>query len=220
MDPDRAQPWNLPGLDINQDGRFSLGDIWAWAVQLLFLPGDAAIAALVTYLPKLAAFLELGPDDYGGTLSVAVSVAIWLVVLILAGLVANFIRNFDQALTTYIAIRYNDGKRGIRIFRRRFTSWIGYLRQQRRARERGVIVGELDLERFDSTVLRCFADSGEVNILAAADVANRLKVSLRQVQSALRRLTEYHLVERAFGTDEGRDGHHITRAGQIYLIEH
>jgi len=220
MDPDSAQPWDLPGLDITGDGRFSLGDVSAWAIHLFFLPGDAAIAALAAYAPPIASFLELGPDDFGGTVSISISVLAWLIALILVGLAVNLVRNFDQALTHWLVSRYRDAQRAIRILRRRFTSWLGLLRQRRQARSPSIIVGDLKLEAFDASVLRCYANAGEVNILAATDIAERLRVSLRQVQAALRRLTEFHLVERAFGTDEGREGHHITRAGQIYLLEH
>lgn len=221
MDDDSANPLEWPALDITGDGAFTLSDLSAWALHLFLLPGDAAIAALVEYLPGFARFLELGADDYGGTVSIAISVLTWLVVVILFGLVVNTIRNLDRALTSWLLGRIDELKRRFRIARRRLVSWIGLLRS--RAREPEVAVGEVDLARIDAAVLRCYADSGESRSVAADEVAARLRLSLRQVQQALRRLGEYRLLEatgsRRGGPDTG-PGHHITRAGQIWLIEH
>lgn len=128
MDEDRANPLELPGLDITGDGAFTLGDVEAWALYLLFLPGDAAIAALVEHVPGLARFLELGANDYGGTLSICLSIVAWLILLIVIGLVWNAIRNLDRALTAYVVGRIDELRRQLRIARRRITSWIGQMR--------------------------------------------------------------------------------------------
>ena len=220
MDDDSAQPWNLPPLDITGDGQFTIRDVPEWLLHLLFLPGDIAIALLSRYLPAVANFFSLGADDYGGTLSKSVSILAWIVAFVIVGLVINAIRNLDRTLTSYVLGRYEEGKRVLRIARRKLTSWIGMLRQRYREKSPGFAVGEVELEKLEAAVLRCYADIGEARVVAAADVAARLKVSLKQVQTALRQLTDYHLLAPAFGRDEGREGHHITQAGQIYLIEH
>lgn len=220
MDEDRLDPLDLPGLDITGDGQFTVADLPAWGMHVLGLPGDAALALLIRHAPGLAQFLELGTDDYGGTVSIVISAVAWLAALIVLGLVVNAIRNLYHRLGSYLIGRWNELLRLARITRRRITSRIGMLRQRRAANAPSYAVGELELERLDAAVLRCFANVGEMRVLVAADVAATLKVSLRQVQTALRRLGEHRLIEPAFGTGGGREGHLITRAGQIYLIEH
>lgn len=197
-----------------------LDDTFERLTYLLYLPGDAAIDLLTRHAPALAKALGIGPQDTGGAISLALSVGTWLVLLILVGLTINWIRDVDRALTAYIGSRFAEARRQLRILRRRLTSWIGLLRQRHLSKSSGVAVAELELNKLESAVLRCYGGAGELRVVAADDVAARLKISVSQVKTVLRQLMDYRLVERAFGTDEGRDGHHITRAGQIYLIEH
>ena len=60
----------------------------------------------------------------------------------------------------------------------------------------------------------------EEDTLSADDIARQLKLALQPVEDGIRHLLHEHLVERAFGTDDGRETHRITQAGQIYLLEH
>ena len=133
--------------------------------------------------------------------------------------IVNTIRNIDHWMTAHIARVGKEGIRRLRVGRRRLTSWIGMLRRRRQLRNEEIVVAEVDLEGFDTAVLRCYGSAGEMRVLSATEVANSLKTSLRHVQVALRRLVEYRFVEPAFGTDGGREAHQITRAGQIYLLE-
>lgn len=220
MAMDGAQPRLWPGLDITGDGRFSVDDLGVWAVHLLFLPGDAIIAFVLTRAPALAAFLQLGADDYGSTISRAVSVVAWLGGYVLLSIALNAIRNLDRTLTSWIAARIEDIRRTYRVTRRRVTSWIGLMRSRRRDRTPAFTVSEVELERVEAAILRCFADVGEMRVLAADEVAKSLELSLRQVRNGLARLLDYRLIQPAFGTDEGQEAHHITQAGQIYLLEH
>ena len=220
MNDDGAQPWESLALDVNGDGRLTIGDVWAWLEHLLFMPGDAALSLLLTYAPTLAEFFELSPDNYGSPFSKFVSIGVWLLVLILSGITYNAIRNFDRAFTAYISGRYDELTRVLRIMRRKVTSWVGLMQHRYRTKSPSVIVADVELEELEAAVLRCHASVDDFQVLTASEVSAALKLPLRQVQSALRKLSEFRLVERGFGTDEGHEGHHITQAGQIYLIEH
>lgn len=216
---DTAEEMLWPALDITGDGRFSIDDVGAWALHWLFLPGDALLSLVLEYAPAFARFLELGSDDYGGTISRVLAVIFWLAAYLAIALVINAVRNLDRNLTSWFSGRYAAARRELRILRRRCTSWIGLMRSRRREQLEAIIVSGIELERLEARVLRCYANAGELRVLAAAEVAESLKLSLKQAQTVIGRLIDYHLVERAFGTDAGREGHHITRAGQIYLLE-
>lgn len=217
MDTAEALLW--PALDITGDGRFSIDDVGAWAWHLLFLPGDALLSLVIVHAPAIARFLELGNDDYGGTVSRVLAVVFWLVAYLAIALVINAIRNIDRTVTSWLSGRYTALRRELRVLRRRFTSWVGLMRSRRREQSEAIAVVEIELEALEARVLRCFANAGEMRVLAAAEVAESLKLTLRQAQAVIGRLIDFRLVERALGTDAGRDGHHITRAGQIYLLE-
>jgi DNA-binding MarR family transcriptional regulator len=197
-----------------------LDELLARIGYLLYLPGDTAIDLLIRNAPALADRLGIGRDDIGGVISLSVSIGAWIVIVIFIGLIVSAIRDFDRALTAYLSSRYGEAKRLLRIQRRKLTSWIGLLRHRRRLKSPGLDVAEVELGKLEAAVLRCHAGVDELHVMAADEVARRLKLSVQQVRKALRSLLEQHLIERSFGTDEGREGHRITRAGQIYLIEH
>jgi hypothetical protein len=220
MNDDQNPTLTLPELDINADGHFTISDVGEWTIYLLHLPGDLAIAFVIRFVPALATFLELGPANYGGTLSLFISILTWSVAIIAVGLVVNAIRNLDRWVTNWIVGHLREGMRVLRVLRRRLVIAVGTIRRKREASASNVIVSEVDLENFDAAVLRCYADVGDRRILCADDVARVLKASLRQVQHALRRLGDYRLIEPASRADGRDDGHTITQAGQIYLIEH
>jgi hypothetical protein len=188
-------------------------------MQVLLLPGDLALNLLMRHAPALAAFFELGSDDYRGTVSLVFSVLFWLAVVGTIGVTLNVVRNADRWLTAWLGGHLREGRRLIRVGLRMIHSRIGQLRRRSRERHEVPLVAELRLDSFDSAVLRCFGAVGDLHVLAADEVAQSLRTSMRRVESALGRLRNHRLVEPAFGTDRGRDTHQITRAGQIYLLE-
>jgi hypothetical protein len=219
MGDDRAAALSLPAFDFNGDGKFTISDAGAWLMQIVLLPGDAALSLVLRYAPAAAGFLELGADDYGSTLSLVVSVVFWVVVVALLGLTINLVRNFDHWLTAWFGHLGGEILRRLRVSRRLLMSRIGQLRRQRQERATEPMVAEVALDTFDAAVLRCYAGAGDMRVVASDEVANSLRASLRRVETALGRLRGYRLIEPAFGTDRGRETHQITRAGQIYLLE-
>jgi hypothetical protein len=191
MDDDRLLALDWPGIDFNGDGQFTLLDVPELAIAWLLFPGDAAIDLLLRYAPAVTEFFELGRNDLGGPVSLCLSAIFWFIALVAITLVVNAIRNLDRRMTAWCTGRIEAGRTALRVVWRRLSCWIGQMRRRREAKKE----------------------------LAAEDVATSLRCSLRNVKSALRTLLDYRLVEPAFGTDQGREGHQITRAGQIYLLE-
>jgi len=186
-------------------------------LQWLRLPGDALAEWLTTDWPSVARLIGLAEPGRHATIVLSVSALAWLTAIIVAGITVNKVRDADRAMTAYVASRYAEARRLVRVLRRRIASTIGMLRQRRK--EPGFEVAAIALENLEARVLRCYASAGEIRAVAVREVATRLKLSERVVERAIRGLMEHHLVERAFGRDEGQEGHRITRAGQIYLLE-
>jgi hypothetical protein len=219
MDDDRLLALDWPGIDFNGDGQFTLLDVPELAIAWLLFPGDAAIDLLLRYAPAVTEFFELGRNDLGGPVSLCLSAIFWFIALVAITLVVNAIRNLDRRMTAWCTGRIEAGRTALRVVWRRLSCWIGQMRRRREAKKELVEVAAVDIATFDAAVLRCYGSVGEMRVLAAEDVATSLRCSLRNVKSALRTLLDYRLVEPAFGTDQGREGHQITRAGQIYLLE-
>jgi hypothetical protein len=186
-------------------------------LNVLRLPGETATAWLGTHTPGFAEFLRIDDGTNQATLVITLSVLAWIAAALLLGFIIEKIRDFDRTVTSYLSGRYAEAGRQLRILRRRLASAIGAIREREQAPT--IAVTEINLERHAATVLRCYGSAGDLRSLSASDVATRLKLSLREVEQVLRGLMEHQLVERAFGTDEGREGHRITQAGQIYLLE-
>lgn len=219
-DCDDARKMNRDGealaLDMNLDGRITIGDAGAWLAHVFFLPGDYLLAALHTHLPALAEFLELDAAAADGPLPAVLSAATWFVAFIITIRALSAVRQFDRALTASIVALWAEAVRRARVMRIRAISWIGMHR--RRARKPSVaIVDSIELDELEAAVLRCHAVAEPFEILTARAVAKSIARPARRVQKALDRLKQLCLVESSFGTDEGESAYRITQAGQIYL---
>lgn len=187
-------------------------------LEWLRLPGTTATAWLGGTAPALADWLGLGPEGANqATIATTIAALSWILLVLLIGYLIECTRNVDRQLTSYVSGRYAEGRRLLRVLRRRIQSTIGQMRQ--RAREPDIAVAAVELGQLEAAVLRCYGSAGELRTLASDEIASRLRISLKQVEIVIRRLMENQLVERAFATDEGRHTHRITRAGQIFLIE-
>lgn len=207
----------LTTLDVSGDGQVTISDIWAWLWQVAVMPGDVLIYLLVTYAPSLATFFELSSSNYGGSFSNFLSIASWLVIFIAVSLIFNWLRQLDRLLTTRLITGCRGVVRVFRVTRRRIESSIALYRK-RRQKSPALEVENVELGPLETTVLKCYGSVDELIILTPRDVAEQLNLSRSQVEHSLRRLCALHLLERSFGTDQGEEGHHISQAGQMYLI--
>ena len=66
--------------DMNGDGAVTVSDLWLWAKWLYFYPGDLFFYGLMSGPKALASFFELSPANYGGIVSGALSLFVWLIV--------------------------------------------------------------------------------------------------------------------------------------------
>ncbi|HMB72325.1 MAG TPA: hypothetical protein VKQ06_02050 [Gammaproteobacteria bacterium] len=205
-------------LDFNGDRRLSLEDASGWFFHVLFIPGDMAIDLLIA-VPALAALLELGPDSYGGVASTTISVMFWIAVAIAIGAICHAVRDFDRAVTAFIVRRWQDFTRSLRVARRVLVSRVGLYIQRRRIRAQRMDVGELELQKFEAAVLRCYSSLSDERTLAANDVARMLRVSVRNTQKALLNLAKLRLVQPVFESHDSHPAYQITQAGQIFLLE-
>ena len=82
--------------DVTGDGVFTISDAGVWLNALFFLPGNKVLATLME--TSLGRFFEMTPDWYGGWFSGIVSLAIWLIVLSIIGVIHNFIVGVNDTL--------------------------------------------------------------------------------------------------------------------------
>lgn len=217
MDQDLAEKYGLSALDADADGYVTIGDLWDSLLALIFLPGDAFISLLFDYLPAVARFLELGPEDHGTALSKFIAVGVWIAAFVFSGIVISAVRDFDRLLTDRARATWLEVLRWLRVIRRRIVTTLTSLLRTRR--EDGMQTAVVTLGATETAVLRCYAGRDETKVLAPADIAARLKLSRQQVNRALRQLLDLRLIEHGHDKAAGTATHRISQAGQIYLID-
>lgn len=217
MDKDLAEKYGLSALDADADGYVTIRDLWDSLLMLIFMPGDAFISLMATYLPAVARFFELGPEDQGTAVARFIAVGVWIAVFVVSGVVISTIRDFDRRLTENVSRLWREALRCIRVCRRRLVTGLASLR--RRRRDDGVESAPVVLGSTETAVLKCYAGRDETRMLAPTEVAGMLKLSQQQVNKALRQLLDLRLIERSTSEMSGSPAHRISQAGQIYLID-
>jgi hypothetical protein len=89
-------PWRFI-VDANHDGQFTIGDVFAWLIQLLYLPGDGVIYLALTQLPGPSRFFEFSITDYQGLFSGVVSFLVWLIVYVYLVVLSNWLEKRREA---------------------------------------------------------------------------------------------------------------------------
>ena len=84
--------------DMTGDGIVTIRDVWAWVQWLYFYPGDLAIYGMLSH-KRLAQFLELTPEHYGGGVSGLISFVVWAILFILWMLALQL---FDELRDRYL----------------------------------------------------------------------------------------------------------------------
>ena len=213
-----ASFWVRIGGDVNGDGRFSIGDVGSRLFEILILPGDAVLYLLFTYAPGIADFLELGRDDFGGTVSISVAVLIWLTAILVAGTTLGKLRELDRRLTARIAACYAETQRLIRILKRRLVTSITFRPRETHSENESLVVDTFELAATETALLRCLSSIDDGAVLTIDEIAAKLDRPQREIKSILQRLVELDLVKPSADSFTNKDGHRIATAGQMYLL--
>ena len=204
--------------DQNGDGQFTIGDIGPWLMQLLLLPGDGLLSMIIHHTPGVAGFLELGPDDYGGTLAIVLAVLFWLAALILGGMLLNAVHSIDRSLTAWLRGQYSTCLRMVRASARRARIMLASIFVRRRDDGLDFVVDDISLDRVETSVLRCLTQIDDGAVMTPAQLAARLQRPGRELKQVVARLTELELIAAASDSLTDSKGYRIAPTGQMYLL--
>ncbi len=222
MDESGTTHWLSLTRDMNADGQFTLSDVWLWVVHVYFVPGDAVLWMLLTYVPGLAIFLELGPGNYHGLFTALVSGGIWLVALIIAGVTYGLVRNLDQALTAVVVRYYREWRRRYRVARTWTACQLRGLTRRLPVRRHEaapeLVLGELELSELEHEVLRATALLAPGYVYTASDIAGSLDIRRREAKRALDRLKSLHLLDTGFSASDGESGYRLSQSGRFLVM--
>jgi hypothetical protein len=172
---------------------------------------------LVSYAPPVADFFDLSIDE-PGTITVTVSVVIWLVAIVLTGTLLTKIREVDRSMTAWLTACFDDACRWIRVLKRRISSSLSFRAQKNSSKDDAFVVDSIQLAKLETSVLRCLSRIDDGAILTTHELATRLMRPERELKKVLRRLVELGLIEQRSDSLTNSDGHCIATAGQMYLL--
>jgi DNA-binding MarR family transcriptional regulator len=222
MGSDLGAAWQAFSRDMNADGQFTIADVWQWLVHAYFLPGDAAIWALLRFAPGSAHFLELGGRSYGGFVSGVLSGLLWFVAIIVAGAAWTLIGNFDRAVTSRVLAYRREIARSARSARHRLAGAARiYRRREKRAANAPEGMGALPkLNSLEHKVLNAHAKLGPGYTLGIAELAADLGIRRAQAERLVARLEKLGLLSKGFGDSEEGTGYLLSSPGQFFVTSH
>ena len=203
-----------PNPFVTDAGSFVLPSLAEW----FFLPGDWLIYLLATRAPALAAALDVGPADYGGTLSGFLSWAFWVGAPIASIAAAAAVRRFDENVTRRIAYAVAELKRRLRMG----VAMARYRRRRKASRQEPSFDVE-ELPRLRNDELEALALHAKLTpgfALTADDVAEELDRRGHEIRAVLERLQKLKLLQATVGGLEGETAYTLTPAGRAALRLH
>lgn len=203
-----------PNPFIADAGSFVLPLLAEW----FFLPGDWLIYFLASHAPAIAAALDVGPADYGGTLAGFLAWVFWVAGPIASIAAAAAVRRFDENVTRRIAYAAAELRRRLRMA----IAMARYRRGRRAARrEPSFDVEELpSLRRDELLVLALHSRLAPGFALTADDVAEELGRRGHEIRAVLERLQKLTLLQATVGGLEGETAYTLTAAGRAALRLH
>ena len=206
---------------MNEDASFWVrigSDTGSRLVEILILPGNAFVYALVTYAPGIAGFLELSKDDYGGTVSISVAALVWFSAIFIAGTALTKLNELDRRMTARIAAFYHEFLRLIRILKRRLVTSFAFRSSAPQSDRENLVVDTIDLVGAETSVLRCLSNIDDGAVLTIDEIAAKLDRPRREIKSIMQRLIELELIKPSNDSFTKKHGHRIATAGQMYLL--
>ena len=82
--------------DINNDGLFTISDVWDILYSIFYYPGDFLISYMLN--TKLGPFFELSTNDYGRDFSFFLSMLGWFIILSTVLVIAHSLTGIRKQL--------------------------------------------------------------------------------------------------------------------------
>lgn len=219
MDETLPQPPLPLDLDTNGDGAFTISDLKLWFVEVYFVPGDWLLWFVNARLPGVAAFLEVGADDYGGLLSAVLSGGAWLIGIIAVLIAYRGIRSLDELITVRIERAYREALRrartGLNLLRYRLRG-----RRTRASKPGPIEVKDgLELSELEHALLVAHSQVEPPYALALSDAANAIGRGRHETQGLLERLAKLRLLDRSTGgAEDGESAYMLSRSGRALML--
>jgi predicted transcriptional regulator len=208
-------PWAQLILDMNADGRFSVGDLGPMLIHLFFLPGDSLLWLTFSYAPGIASFFNVAHSAFGGVESAVLSTLGWLIGILALGTLHSMLNRLVWAVRAYVSGVFSELLRRTRVGKLLVAYRVRRWRQARVEPEIPEFTAEVDLDAADIEVLSLHSQMDNDTALGLREIAQRLGVSLKQAQGTVDKLRRLELL--ANRMDE-KSSYCLTRPGRMFLV--
>lgn len=184
--------------------------------DLLLLPGEVLVAAVIAHAPWLAE--KLGIVD--GTTPFLVQLSAALLPWFLLALAVRFFRRLLHDAGRYLAALGRTALYRVRVAAQNFRTRLRVAplrllpRRKKRAPESTPMV---EFSPLDLAILRSAAARGPAFTLSAPELAERSKLRPSQIQRSLEKLSRNKMLDHAIGSTDGFDNYRLTDSGVAYI---
>ena len=207
-------PWAQLMLDMNGDGRFSVGDLGPMLVHLFFLPGDGLLWLALNHAPAVVAFFNLSESAFGAVQSALLSTLVWLFAILALGTLQSMANRFAWAVRAYVSGACSELLRRTRVGKILMAYRVRRWRQNRVEPEMSDLATEVDLSATELEVLSLHSEMDNETAFGIREIAQSVGISLKQAQGAVDRLKRLQFLANRMGE---KSSYCLTRPGQMFL---
>jgi len=180
------------------------------------LPGDYVLNQVKLHAPGMASLFGIGRPEDSITLTIVLSVLLWMLACVAVWASVKFVRNTVRISDALIRTAWYRVVQGTGNVKTRIVCNLRRLFPHRRSADIE-LTPELDFDDFDFTVLQAAADRGPGFTTSAPELASQYGLRPSQFQESLRKLQNSKMITTVLGSTDGFDNYRLTDYGAAYI---
>jgi len=180
------------------------------------LPGEYVLNQLKLHAPGMASLFGIGKPEDSITLTIVLSVILWMLACVAVWAAVRFVRNVHRISDALVRTAWYRAVQGTGNVKTRIICNLRQLFPHRRSGD-PESTPELEFDDFDFTVLQAAADRGPGFTTSAPELASKFGLRPSQFQESLRKLQNSKMIATVIGSTDGFDNYRLTDYGAAYI---
>ena len=180
------------------------------------LPGDYVLNQVKLHAPGMASLFGIGKPEDSITLTIVLSVLLWMLACVAVWSSVKFVRNTVRISDALVRTAWYRAVQGTGNVKTRIICNLRQLFPHRRSADIQS-TPELKFDDFDFTVLQAAADCGPGFTTSAPELASQYGLRPSQFQESLRKLQNSKMITTVIGSTDGFDNYRLTDYGAAYI---
>jgi hypothetical protein len=180
------------------------------------LPGDYVLNQVTLHAPGMASLFGIGKPEDTITLTIVLSVLLWMLACVTVWASVKFVRNTVRISDALVRTAWYRAVQGTGNVKTRIVCKLRQLFPHRRSADIQS-TPELEFDDFDFTVLQAAADCGPGFTTSAPELASQYGLRPSQFQESLVKLQDRKMITSVIGSTDGFDNYRLTDYGAAYI---